>query len=203
MAEPDHSPSRLGHGTRESQPEEWPIPASTQVNLQPEGDRSGAVFAELYAELRRHAERFMRGQPRDLTLQATALVHEACLKIFGPERLQGTDRGHVLALAATAMRSVMVDHARARGRIKRMPPGVRVPMDDLQVAYEDRAIDLIALDQALVRLATFDPAMARVVELHFFAGLSLADTADGLGVSLRTLERRWAATRAWLRKEIG
>jgi len=173
------------------------------VNLQPEGDRSGAVFAELYAELRRHAERFMRGQPRDLTLQATALVHEACLKIFGPERLQGTDRGHVLALAATAMRSVMVDHARARGRIKRMPPGVRVPMDDLQVAYEDRAIDLIALDQALVRLATFDPAMARVVELHFFAGLSLADTADGLGVSLRTLERRWAATRAWLRKEIG
>jgi len=173
------------------------------VNLRPEGEGSEAILGELYAELRRRAERFMHGQPRDHTLQATALVHEACLKIFGPERFDGADRGHLLALAATAMRSVMVDHARTRGRIKRLPPGERVPMDDLQVAYEDRAIDLLALDQALERLASFDPSMSRAVELHFFAGLSLADTADALGLPLRTLERRWAATRAWLRKEIG
>jgi RNA polymerase sigma factor (TIGR02999 family) len=166
-------------------------------------DAQDGLLGELYSELRRRAERFMRGQPRDLTLQTTALVHEACLKIFGQERLEGADRAHLLALASTAMRSVLVDQARARGRIKRLPPGERVPIDDLQVAYEDRAVDLLALDDALARLATFDPPMAKAVELHFFGGLALEDTARTLGMPLRTLERRWAATRAWLRTEIG
>jgi DNA-directed RNA polymerase specialized sigma24 family protein len=89
----------------------------------------------------------MRGQPRDLTLQTTALVHEACLKIFGQDRLEGGDRAHLLALASSAMRSVLVDHARARGRIKRTPPGGRVPIDELQIAYEERAVDLLGLDE--------------------------------------------------------
>lgn len=167
------------------------------------GDFHDGLLEDLYAELRRRAERFMRGQPRDLTLQTTALVHEACLKIFGQQRLEGADRSHVLALASTAMRSVLVDHARARGRAKRLPPGQRVPIDDLQVAYEERAVDLLALDDALTQLASFDPPMARAVELHFFGGLSLEDTARILEIPLRTLERRWKATRAWLRTEIG
>jgi RNA polymerase sigma factor (TIGR02999 family) len=165
-------------------------------------DRNG-LFAELYADLRARADRFMRGQPRDLTLQATALVHEACLKIFGHERLEGADRSHLLALASTAMRSVLVDHARARGRVKRVPPGERLPIDEVHLAFEERAVDLVALDEALAKLATFDPTMARAVELHFFGGLSLEDTARVVDLPLRTLERRWAATRAWLRGEVG
>ncbi len=121
-----------------------------------EPNRDG-LLAELYVELRARAERFMRGQPRDLTLQTTALVHEACLKLFGQERLQGADRVHLLALASTAMRSVLDDQARARGRVQRLPPGARVPIGDLQVAYEDRAIDLVALDEALEKLRGFAP----------------------------------------------
>jgi RNA polymerase sigma factor (TIGR02999 family) len=167
------------------------------------GRNGDELLAELYTELRARAERFMRGQPRDLTLQTTALVNEACLKLFGQERLAGADRTHLLALASTAMRSVLVDHARARGRVKRLPPGERLPIDEVHVAFEERAIDLLALDEALKKLAAFDPCMARVVELHFFGGLSLEDTASAVGMPLRTLERRWKATRAWLRAEVG
>ena len=170
--------------------------------MEKQGDRNG-VLAELYTELRARAERFMRGQPRDLTLQTTALVHEACLKIFGLERLEGADRSHILALASTAMRSVLVDHARARGRAPILPPSERLPIDEVHLAFEERAVDLLALDEALRKLATFDPSMARVVELHFFGGLSLEDTARAVDLPLRTLERHWAATRAWLRSEIG
>jgi RNA polymerase sigma factor (TIGR02999 family) len=167
------------------------------------GRNGDELLAELYTELRARAERFMRGQPRDLTLQTTALVNEACLKLFGQERLAGADRTHLLALASTAMRSVLVDHARARGRVKRLPPGERLPIDEVQVAFEERAIDLLALDEALKKLAVFDSCMARVVELHFFGGLSLEDTASAVDMPLRTLERRWKATRAWLRAEVG
>jgi RNA polymerase sigma factor (TIGR02999 family) len=157
---------------------------------------------ELYGELRRRAEHFMRGQPRDLTLQATALVHEACLKLCGRGEREGLDRTRLLALASTAMRSVLVDHARARGRIKRAPPGRRLPIDELQLAFEERAGDLVALDAALAKLATFDTGMVEVVDLHFFAGLSFAEVARATRVPLRTVERRWAATRAWLSREI-
>jgi RNA polymerase sigma factor (TIGR02999 family) len=165
-------------------------------------ERNG-LLAELYAELRARAEHLMRGQPRDLTLQATALVHEACEKLLAQENQKDVDRTHLLALASRAMCCVLVDHARARARLKRQPPGERVPMDDLQVAFEERAVDVLALNEALTELATFDPEMARVVDLHFFAGLSLQSIAQDLGMPQRTLERRWAATRAWLRAEIG
>lgn len=162
-----------------------------------------ALLGELYADLRARAEHFMRGQPRDLTLQTTALVNEACLKIFGQERLQSADRTHILALASTAMRSVLVDHARARGRIKRLPPGERLPIDEVCIAYEERAVDHMALNEALEQLAEFDPCMARAVELHFYGGLSLEDTARAIDMPLRTLERRWANTRTWLRAAMG
>src|SRR5262245_5648146 len=128
------------------------------------GEHRDQLLSELYGELRARAERFMRGQPRDLTLQTTALVHEACLKIFGQERLEGADKNHILALASTAMRTVLVDHARARGRVKRLPPGERVPLDDVQELFDERAVDLLALDEALRKLASFDEQMLRVVE---------------------------------------
>jgi RNA polymerase sigma factor (TIGR02999 family) len=101
------------------------------------------------------------------------------------------------------MRSVLVDHARARGRVKRLPPGRRVPIDELQIAFEDHAVDLVELDEALAKLRTFDPTMARAVDLRFFGGLSQEDTARALEIPLRTLERHWEATRAWLAAEIG
>lgn len=167
-----------------------------------EGERD-RLLGELYAELRARAERCLRGQPPGLTLQTTALVHEACLRLFGRERLESEDRGHLLALASTAMRSVLVDHARTRNRVKRTAPGQRVPLDGISVAYEDRAVDLLALDEALERLGRFDPPMARAVELHFFGGLSLEETARMLALPQRSFDRRWAATRAWLRAEIG
>ena len=165
-------------------------------------DELSGRLEELYAELRARAERFTRGQPRDWSLQTTALVHETCLKLFGLERFHGADRGQILAVASAAMRSVLVDYARSRGRIKRLPPGERVPLDDISLSFEDRAVDLVALDEALQRLSSFDPLMARAVDLHFFAGLSLQETARILEVPLRTLERHWSSTRAWLRAEI-
>lgn len=176
--------------------------AFPRIGLVDRSEQDG-LLAELYTELRARAERFMRGQPPDLTLQTTALVHEACLKLFGQERLAGADRAHLLALASTAMRQVLIDHARARGRVKRVPPGERRPIDEIHVAYEERAVDLVALGEALQKLASFDESMTRVVDLHFFGGLSLEDTARAVDMPLRTLERRWAATRAWLRAEIG
>lgn len=167
-----------------------------------EAERRQQALASLYGELRARAERFMAGQPRDHTMQATALVHEACLKLFGRECLDGTDRGRLLALASSAMRSVLVDHARAKGRVKRAPPGERVPIELLQQAFEERAGDLLALDAALQKLATFDPLMAEAVDLHFFGGLTIEQTALALAIPERSLERRWQGTRTWLRAEI-
>ena len=160
------------------------------------------VVNELYPELRRRAENFMRGQRRDWTMQTTSLVNDACLRIFGRAELEGADRAQILALASTAMRCILVDNARRHGRIKRQPAGQRVPLDEVRLAFEDRAIDLLALDEALAKLAAVDPRMAQAVDVHFFAGLPLADTARLLGMPLRTLERHWNATKAWLRTQI-
>jgi RNA polymerase sigma factor (TIGR02999 family) len=167
-----------------------------------EEDRA-RLLGELYAELRALAELHMRGQPAFHTLQATALVHEACLKLCVHDGLPEDDRARVLGLASLAMRNVLVDHARAKRRVKRCAPGERVPLDGIALAYQERAIDLLALDEALARLVQFDPDMVRLVDLHFFGGLSLAEAARLLGQPERTVQRRWAATRAWLRSELG
>jgi RNA polymerase sigma factor (TIGR02999 family) len=160
------------------------------------------LYTELYGELYERARRWKRTQPKSVTLETTGLVHDACLKFLDREDLVHLDRTHVLALAATAMRHVLVDRARARQRLKRTAPGERVPLDELAIAYEDRALDLVALDEALRRLAAFDPVMARAVDLRFFGGLSVADAARSLGFSKRAFERRWETTRAWLHAEL-
>ena len=158
-------------------------------------------LAEVYSDLRQRAEHLMRGQ-KNGTLQPTALVHEACLKLFGNEQKECADRAHLFALACTAMRSVLVDYARARQRVKRTAPGHRLPLDGLYLAFEERAVDLLALHDALERLGGFDPEMARAVDLTFFGGLTREETARTLGIPLRTFERRWATTVAWLRAEV-
>lgn len=144
----------------------------------------------------------MSWQRRDHTLQPTALVHEAYLRLVRRGDLEDVAAADFFAMAARAMRSVLVDHARRRNRLKRRGDAIREPLDDVVDLFEERAIDLLALDEALIRLAERDAEQARVVELRFFGGMSAEDTAAMLGVSPRTIGRLWNKARAWLREEI-
>lgn len=181
------------------------VPVNESVCPPEGGERAGPhsdLYVDLYEELHERARRWKRRQPWSATLQTTGLVHDACLKLLVRDDVADLDRTHALALAATAMRHVLVDRARARGRVKRSAPGERVPLGDIAIAYEDRAVDLLALNEAMERLAEFDPQMSKAVELRFFGGLSVADSARCLGLSKRTFERRWETTRDWLRAEL-
>ncbi|MEM7309777.1 MAG: sigma-70 family RNA polymerase sigma factor [Planctomycetota bacterium] len=170
-----------------------------------DGDRQAAdeLLPLLYSALHQMARGEMRRQRPDHTLGATALVHEAYLKLFQGQGGDFRDRDHFLALASRAMRQVLVDHARTRNREKRRPPGKCVPLDDLVESYETSAEDLVSLDDALRKLASVDPQMVKVVELRFFGGLPVKDVARILGLSVRTVEREWQAARGWLKKTLG
>jgi RNA polymerase sigma factor (TIGR02999 family) len=165
-------------------------------------DARAKLFASLYDELRSRATRMAQKHGRNETLRATAIVHEVYLRF-----IQGggawRDRAHFLAAASRAMRHVLIDYSRNRSRQKRQPDGVRVAVDEILDSYQSRAIDLEGLHSALTRLSEFDPVMAQAVELRFFGGASVEETAQLLGMSKRTLERRWETVRAWLRSEIG
>jgi RNA polymerase sigma factor (TIGR02999 family) len=157
----------------------------------------------VYQELRALAEAHMRRERRDHTLQPTALVHEAWLKLVGQESAQIRDRGHFLALAAMAMRRILVDHAAKRGAQKRGGDRARSTLFEAPSVLEEAPEDLVDLDAALVRLAQISPEKARIVELRFFAGSSNEETAQALSISTRTVERGWRFARAWLAKELG
>jgi RNA polymerase sigma factor (TIGR02999 family) len=155
----------------------------------------------VYEELRRLAHHYMRGERAGHTLQTTALVNEVYLRLAGIDGLRWRDRAHFFAMAATLMRRVLVDYARQRGREKR-GAGVSVTsLDDHAVASQP-AVDVVALDEALERLATVDPQQSRVVELRFFAGLSVEETAEALGISPATVKRDWATAKLWLYNEL-
>jgi RNA polymerase sigma factor (TIGR02999 family) len=156
------------------------------------------VFAELHALALNH----MRGQQPGHTLQPTALVHEAYLRLFRGAEPGFEDRGHFLRVASRAMRCVLVDHAREKARLKRSAPGERLPLDGLGELFEQRAQDLLALDVALERLGGIDARAAEVVELRFFGGRTDDEIAELLDVSTRTVERDWAVARAWLKREL-
>jgi RNA polymerase sigma factor (TIGR02999 family) len=173
------------------------------------GDESALneLLPLVYGELRRQAARQLRSQPPGHTLQATALVHEAYLRLAdAPGDWQG--RSHFFGVAARAMRSILVDHARARRAAKRGGGGVAVTLGAAERAGElpdrtaDADVDVEALDEALTRLAGLDPRQARVVELRYFGGLSIEETAGVLGVSHATVEREWKTARLWLRREL-
>ncbi len=155
----------------------------------------------VYGELRRLAHHYMRGERADHTLQTTALVNELYLRLAGIDGMQWRDRAHFFAMAATLMRRVLVDYARQRGREKR-GAGVSVTSLDDQAAAPEAPVDLLALDEALERLAAADPQQARVVELRFFAGLSVEETAEALGISSATVKRDWATAKLWLYNEL-
>ena len=155
----------------------------------------------VYQELRALAQRYLRQERPDHTLQPTALVNEAYVRLIDANRIQWHNRAHFLAVAAQTMRRILVEFARQRHRQKRGGDVVRVTIDEAEVAQEKSA-DLVALSDALSVLATFDPRMGQVVELRFFGGLSVQETADVLKVSPETVMRDWKTAKVWLLREL-
>lgn len=156
----------------------------------------------VYQELRRIAQRYMRFERRDHTLQATALVHEAYFQLLD-QRKDWQNRSHFFAVAAQLMRRILVDYARARSAAKRGGSLDKVELDQLPAVSEPLPEKMLALDAALSRLAEWDARQSRIVELRFFGGLSEEDIAALLGVSVRTVKREWSMARAWLYREVG
>ena len=154
------------------------------------------------AELRRLARIYMARERRGHTLQATVLVNEAFLRLAGARRLRWEDRAHFLGIAARLMRQVLVDHARSRGYQKRGAGAQRVSLDESLLASPGPSLDVVGLDRALDALAAVDERKSRVVELRFFGGLSVDETAVALDVSSKTVLRDWEFARAWLQREL-
>jgi RNA polymerase sigma factor (TIGR02999 family) len=157
----------------------------------------------VYEELRSLAQAQLRGERPGHTLNTTALVHEAYLKLVHVQRVQWRDRAHFFAMSARLMRRILIDHARARRREKRGGDAVAVTLDEQLALEPGRADDLVALDDALTRLEALSERQARVVEYRCFAGLSLEETAAVLETSPATVKRDWAFARAWLNRELG
>ena len=160
------------------------------------------LYRAVYDRLRMLAGSRLRGRGADRTLGTTALVNEAYLKLVDPSRADWQDRNHFFAVAATAMRQILVDEARRKASMKRGGDVDRVVLDDERVGVGDPVIDLIALDQALRRLDDVDERLCRVVEMRFFAGCSVEETAEALGTSVRTVKRDWRKARALLYRDL-
>ena len=152
----------------------------------------------VYHELRKRASGYLRHERPDHTLQATALVHEAFMRLAGQDRVAWQNRGHFYGVAAQMMRRILVDHARARQAAKRPDPAMRAAVDDQIPAPDAPHLDLVMLDAALTELATLDERQARIIELRYFGGLSEQQVADTLAVSRATVTREWRRARAWL-----
>jgi RNA polymerase sigma factor (TIGR02999 family) len=168
------------------------------------GNRSAEsrLLPLVYDELRRVARHYMRAERRDHTLQPTALVHEAYMRLAGQRDVDWQNRAHFFAVAAQLMRRILVDHARAHKAEKRGGTEPKIELGEGLALTEEKATELLAVDEALTRLAECDPRQARIVELRFFGGLSEEEAAEVLGVSARTVKRDWSVARAWLFKEI-
>lgn len=156
----------------------------------------------VYNELRRLARSYLQREGVAHTLQPTALVHEAYLRLVDQKRVSWQNRAHFYGIAASMMRRVLVDHARARTTGKRGGAAVRLSTDDVQIPLEDRAADFVALDEALVELAKFDERKCKIVELRFFGGLTDEEISEVLGISTRTVLRDWKTARLWLYREL-
>ena len=156
----------------------------------------------VYEELRRLARGFMAKERNNHTLQTSALINEAYLKLVDQDETNWQNRAHFFAVAAQIMRHILVDHARSYGYEKRGAGAQRVDLDDAKVLSEERARDLVALDEALTKLAAVDPRKSRLVELRFFGGLNIDETADVMELSPTTVQREWRAAKAWLQRFI-
>jgi len=169
-----------------------------------QGDAKAAdeLLPLVYEELRRLAAQKMSQEPPGQTLQATALVHEAYIRLVGAEAQNWNSRGHFFAAAADAMRRILIDNARRKQRLRHGGDRQRIDFDDVDLAIEEPATDIIALDEALAKLAEEDPVKADLVKLRYFAGLTIEQAAKILEISRATADRYWSYARAWLFHEI-
>lgn len=169
-----------------------------------EGDQSAMeqLLPLVYTAMHDLAASAFRGERADHTLQPTALVNEAYLRLVDQTRVTWQSRGHFLAVAATAMRRILVDHARGKSREKRAAPGVRVALDNEGPASGDAGLDVVALNESLERLAELDPEKLRVVEMRYFAGMSIEETAEAMDISPATVKRHWNFARLWLMRDM-
>ena len=176
-----------------------PKPVSALLANWQAGDEQAleALMPVVYTELRRLAHRYLQRERPDHTLQSTALVHEAYLRLIKQSNARFENRAHFFAICAQLMRQILVEYARAHRAAKRNA-GKTVTFDDELAIFKNRAVDLVALDDALNDLAKLDPQQCRIVEMRFFGGLSIEETARVLGTSAATVKRDWAAARAWL-----
>ncbi len=161
-----------------------------------------ALFPLVYSELRRIASAFLQDENRNHTLLTTDLVHEAFLKMVGNDLQAYENRAHFFSVAANSMRQILIDEARKRKALKRGSGAVRVSLDEGAILTDDTADQLVALDDAMKELATFDEQLSRIVELRFFAGLTIDETAEVLSVSASTVKREWNTAKAWLYREM-
>jgi RNA polymerase sigma factor (TIGR02999 family) len=169
---------------------------------QGEGKAAEELLQLVYGELRKLAAQEMYRQPPGQTLQATALVHEAWLKLAGDRATSWNDRGHFFRAAAEAMRQILIDKARAKKRLKRGGSQLRLDIEHLDLASETEPEILLIVEEALEALAQQDPLQAELIKLRFYVGLTVPEIAQVLGVSERTVKRRWIHARAWLFQEI-
>jgi RNA polymerase sigma factor (TIGR02999 family) len=167
-----------------------------------EGDTSDALLPLVYEELRRLAHHHLRNERPHHTLQSAALVNEAYLRLAGQDLPKWESRAHFFAVAAQLMRQILVDYARRHQASKRGSGVCALALEDAVVLPQRKSIDVVALDDALTALAEIDPRQSRVVELRFFAGLSLQETSEAMGIATATVQRDWTAARAWLHREI-
>jgi len=168
------------------------------------GDRQAAdrLMPLVYREFHELAERYLRRESPGHTLQPTALVHEAFLKLVDQNRVDWQGRSHFLAMGAQFMRRILVDHARAKSAGKRGGGQHRIELDEQALISTERNADVLAVDEALEKLATIDERQARIVEMRFFGGMTIAEVASALQLSQRTIEAEWTMIRAWLRREL-
>ena len=160
------------------------------------------LMPAVYDELRRQAARYLRREQAGHTLQTTALIHEAYVRLVDQHNVQWQNRAHFFGLAAQMMRRILVDHARTKKRAKRGGSVIKVSLADATLPVNERDLDVVALDEALNRLAEIDEQQSRVVELRFFSGLTVEETAEVMGISPATVKRDWSMAKAWLHREL-
>ena len=186
-------------------PDSSPGPVTELLARARAGDSSALadVFPLIYEELRRLAQQQLRREPDGHTLSPTALVHEAYMRLLDYNRVEWAGRAHFMAVAATAMRRILVDHARGHRSLKRGGRLSRVSLDAVELGTEERADLLLAIDEGLERLKAVEPRQAQVVECRFFGAMTEEETAAALDISLRTVKRDWARAKAWLHRDVG
>jgi RNA polymerase sigma factor (TIGR02999 family) len=170
-----------------------------------QGDKAALdqLLPAVYDELHRMAARYLRRERPDHTLQPTALINEAYLRLVDQNGVTWENRSHFFGIAANVMRRILVDHARGHQAAKRGGSMIKLPLDEgIHGSPKHEEIDLVALDAALTRLAKMDPEQSKLVELRYFAGLTIDETAEVMGISPATMKRKWTLSRAWLRREI-